>query len=437
MRRGTLLSSGADRAACGSVAAPRLRFATIGTAATRNMRPGDRDTVALRTRHALAGWFGLGVHRAARLIRRSLRPTAGGDPANVAVMCVQLLRYASSQAIALSETGLDVTLYYIDKRLQTENNEDRAMLLSKASAAGVHLVSVPRPRTRALLKDALWLRRDLRHRGIATAVIQAHKDARYALLGPSLRVALMLHDPEPHSEAEPRALKLREKLWDAIVPRAAELMSACLIVHSDRLLEQVRPLLRRVPIGVVPHGAEMAGSPAPIPRERRLLVFGRLVSYKGVDTALEAFARLPEELSDVELIVAGRGPLARLGVGQRNVEVRGEYIPDSELDSLLRGARLVLLPYKDATQSGVGLHAVERGVPCVVSAVGGLPELVEDVRPSLVVAPEDPRGLAESIAANIDHDEELRRAIYEHAATHFAWPVVAQRLRDEVSRLAP
>ena len=155
----------------------------------------------------------------------------------------------------------------------------------------------------------------------------------------------------------------------------------------------------------------------PIPRGRRLLVFGRLVAYKGVDTALEAFGLLPAELSDVELIVAGRGPLARLGVGQRNVEVRNEYIPDSDLDSLLRDVRLVLLPYKDATQSGVGLHAVERGVPCVVTAVGGLPELVEDARSSLVVAPEDPQGLAESIAANIDHDEELREAVYEHAAS--------------------
>jgi glycosyltransferase involved in cell wall biosynthesis len=119
------------------------------------------------------------------------------------------------------------------------------------------------------------------------------------------------------------------------------------------------------------------------------------------------------------------------------VEVRNEYIPESELDSLLRDARLVLLPYKDATQSGVGLHAVERGVPCVVSSAGGLPELVEDVRASLVVAPEDPQGLADSIVANIDHDEGLRQAVYDYAAQHFAWPVVAQRLRDEVHRLAP
>jgi glycosyltransferase involved in cell wall biosynthesis len=409
------------------------------------MHPGSPDNAAaLRVREVLASWAGLLAHRAARAIRRILSIGAGGDQANVAVVCLQFLRYGASQAVGLRETGLNVTLYYMDRppsprvlrhekllEERAERDADQASILAHAEAAGVHVVCVPARRDRGGFRDTLWLHRDLRRRRIATAVVQSHRDPRHALLGLSLRVALILHDPERHSDSAPLSARAQ------VPSRAAELTSACLIVHSPRLLEQIRPVLRRVPIGIVPHGADMTGSPAPVPRERRLLIFGRLAAYKGVDTALEAFALLPPELSDVELIVAGRGPLARLGVGQRNVEVRNEYIPESELDSLLREVRLVLLPYRDATQSGVGLNAVERGVPCVVSTAGGLPELVEDARASLVVAPEDPQGLAASIAANIDHDEGLRRAVYEHAASHFAWPVVAQRLRDEVNRLAP
>jgi len=391
---------------------------------------------------ALAGWVGLLVNRLAGHTRRVVMAGGDRDPANVAVMCATLLRYASSQAIGLSATGLNVTLYYVDRQRPTEDDGDRAMLLDRAVAAGVDIVSIPRPRGRTLLKDALWLYRDVRRRRISIAVVQAHRDARYTALGLYLRVVFMLHDPQPHSGGtalfgRDRAKKSRDKLWDAIVPRAAELTSACLIVHSPRMLDQIRPLLRRIPTGIVPHGADIADAPAAVPGGRRLLVFGRLLAYKGVDTALAAFSRLPAELSDVELIVAGQGPLASLALGQRNVEVRNEYIPESELDSLLREVRLVLLPYKDATQSGVGLHAVERGVPCVVSSVGGLPELVEDARPSLVVPPDDPPALAAAIVANVDHDMGLRQAVYEHAATHFAWPVVAQRLREEMSRLAP
>jgi hypothetical protein len=386
-----------------------------------------------RTREALLSSVGLLAHRLAGQMRRSLSAGAERDPANIAVVCVGFVRYGASQAAGLRETGLNVTLYYVDRRAPAESSEDRALLLAQAAAAGVECVAVPARRNRGLTKDLLWLRRDLRQRRIASAVVQSHRDPRYALLGLVLPVALMLHDPEPHSGGTAATMPARSRA----VSRVAELTSACLIVHSTLLLAQIRPLLRRLPTGVVAHGAEMAPAPLPIPGERRLLIFGRLLAYKGVDTALDAFRCLPAALSDATLIVAGRGPLAKLARGQVGVELRNEYISEADFAALLGDVRLVLLPYKDATQSGVGLHAVERGIPCVVSSVGGLPELVGDTRSSLIVPADDPQRLAEAIAANIDHDEDLRQAIYDYAAAHFAWPVVAQRLRSEMARLVP
>ncbi len=109
----------------------------------------------------------------------------------------------------------------------------------------------------------------------------------------------------------------------------------------------------------------MASVPSAVPPERRLLIFGRLFAYKGVDTSLDAMRLLPREMSDVKLIIAGQGPLAELARGRPDVELRDEYINDSDVDFLLNEVRLVLLPYKDATQSGVGVQAVARGVPCV------------------------------------------------------------------------
>jgi glycosyltransferase involved in cell wall biosynthesis len=397
------------------------------------MTPRASKTALIdRPREILAGWAGLVIHGMAGNVRRVVAATAEADPANIAVLCDPFLRYGSAQAIGLKQTGLNVTLYYVDRVNEFGGSEeDRALFLDRAQAAGVELVPLPRRRIRSLLKDTLWLHRDLRRRKIATAVVQWHIDPRYATLGLALPVALIVHDLRPHSGDTQSTFPLPIRL----IARVAELTSFCLIVHSVQLLEQVRPLLRRLPIGVVPHGADMVPAPAPVPRERRLLIFGRLFAYKGVDTALEAFRSLPEEMVDVKLIIAGRGPLAEIARGERNVEVREEYVADSDVDVLLDGARLVLLPYKDATQSGVGLQAIARGVPCVVSRAGGLPELVEDCSPSLVVPPDDPERLAKAIAANIDHDASLRKAIHDHAGTHFAWPVVAQQLRCELQRL--
>jgi glycosyltransferase involved in cell wall biosynthesis len=386
----------------------------------------DRDC------EALAGRIGLQIHRAAGGLRHLVARTGEPDPVNIAVLCDAFLRYGSAQAIGLSQAGLSVTLYYIDRIDEFGNRaEDRAIFLDRARAAGIELVPLPRRRMLSLRKHALWLYRDLRRRKVAVAVVQSHIDPRYATLGLAFPVVLMLHDPQTHSGDTLSTFPAPVRL----ISRIAELTSFCLIIHSGQLLEQIRPLLRRLPIGVVPHGTDMASAPTHIPRERRLLVFGRLFAYKGVDTALEAFRILPANLSDAKLVVAGRGPLAALARSQQNVEVYEEYITDPDVDTLLKGARLVLLPYKDATQSGVGLQAVARGVPCVVSSAGALPELVPDSVSGLVVPPDDPARLAEAIVAHIDHDDGVRRAIYDHAAAGFTWLAVARRLRSELQRL--
>ena len=372
------------------------------------------------------------IYRIAGGIRRVIATTAEADPGNIAVVCDWFLRYGSAQAIGLKQTGLNVTLYYVDRVNEFgDNEEDRALYLNRVRSAGVDLVPLPRRRLRSVLQHTLWLHRDLRHRKIATAIVQSHIDPRYATLGLVLPVALIVHDPQIHSGDTLSTFPPPVRM----IARVAELTSFCLIIHSSQLLEQLRPLLRRLPVGVVRHGADIAPAPAQIPRERRLLLFGRLYAYKGIDTALEAFRILPEELSDTKLVVAGHGPLATLTRRQRNVEVYEEYIPDADLDALFESARLVLLPYKDATQSGVGLQAVARGVPCVVSSAGALSELVPDSLPGLVVPPDDPARLAEAIIAHLDHDDGLRRAIYDHAAADFTWLSVAWQLRSELRRL--
>jgi glycosyltransferase involved in cell wall biosynthesis len=379
---------------------------------------------------AFAGGLGVAVHRLAAAFRR-IMPAGEREPDSLAVVCDAFLFWATQQAVALQATGLKVTLFYVDRGSDfTGSKEDRAAMLEHAAAHGVELVPVPRLAIGGLITHTLRLHRDLRRRRIATLVVHSHGDPRYATLGLGWPVALILHDPQIHSgdTMSTPLLPIR------IVSRVAEMTAACLIIHSTRLFDQIRPLLRCLPTGVIPLGIEMAEEPARVPDERRLLIFGRLFAYKGVDTALEAFRLLPAELSDVKLVVAGRGPLADLARGQPNVEAREEYIASADIVVLLEQARLVLLPYKDATQSGVGLQAVARGVPCVVTDTGGLPDLVPDSLRSLVVPTDDPRRLADAIVEHIDHGPELRRAVYDHAAENLACPVAARQLRGELER---
>jgi glycosyltransferase involved in cell wall biosynthesis len=111
------------------------------------------------------------------------------------------------------------------------------------------------------------------------------------------------------------------------------------------------------------------------------------------------------------------------------------YVDERHLDELLAGSRLVLLPYLDATQSGVGLRAVASGIPCIVTDEGALPDLVPGELGSFVIPSGDPEALAAAIVAHVDHDAALRAAFHAHAARHLDWPVVGRVLLDELRRL--
>jgi glycosyltransferase involved in cell wall biosynthesis len=161
-----------------------------------------------------------------------------------------------------------------------------------------------------------------------------------------------------------------------------------------------------------------------------------MYGYKGVDTAIDAFARVRKVRPEAELVVAGRGPIAEELAGHPppGIVVLNYYQSESELERLFARTTLVLLPYRDATQSGVGLQAIARGIPCIVSRAGALPELIEPVAPGCVVPCGDPEALAEAILRYLDHELSLRQAVQQHARGSFGWPVVARMLMSELHR---
>ena len=132
---------------------------------------------------------------------------------------------------------------------------------------------------------------------------------------------------------------------------------------------------------------------------KTLLFFGLIREYKGLDILLEAFRELPE---DYQLIIAGEcyGPFDKYQriidslPGKDRVKVFQGYVRDSQVKNFFGQADLVVLPYRSATQSGIGAIACHFGVPMLVTDVGGLKESVGDAGTGIVAsrpAPEEIR----------------------------------------------
>lgn len=156
------------------------------------------------------------------------------------------------------------------------------------------------------------------------------------------------------------------------------------------------------------------------PDDRLILMFGEIRPSKGSDDFLRAMAQRRGTDQTKALLVGSIGwendpeelvALARdLDLDDNRTIVDFRYVPTGEVAALMRRAAVVVFPYRSATQSGVLATAITFGKPVVVSAVGGLPDIVDTGRNGLVVPPDDPVALANAID-EILMDRELASAM--------------------------
>jgi glycosyltransferase involved in cell wall biosynthesis len=149
--------------------------------------------------------------------------------------------------------------------------------------------------------------------------------------------------------------------------------------------------------------ARPAVAEAPGPRHR-LLFFGIVRPYKGLDILLRALAEAGPQVS---LTVAGeiwdgQEELLRLiaGLGlQDRVTMPGGYVPTAEVPGVFATADALVLPYRSATASQNALLAFQFGIPVIASRAGAIADAVEDGVNGILCAPGDAGDLARAIRA--------------------------------------
>ena len=244
--------------------------------------------------------------------------------------------------------------------------------------------------------------------------------------------ALTVHDPTLHPGDRPVA-RLRERA-ERLLQRRAGLI----FVHGEALRDELREVLgaRSPAIEVVPHGAA-APDVRPLPGTPSLLFFGRMSRYKGLDVLLDAMPAVWAREPRARLVVAGEGELPpHDALDDARVDVRSEHVREDALPDLFAAATCVMLPYVQASQSGVGSRAKSFGRAMVVTDVGGLPELVADGS-GLVVAPGDAGALAEAALALLSDPARAARMGEAGAATlerESSWERVAERTLEAYCR---
>jgi glycosyltransferase involved in cell wall biosynthesis len=197
-------------------------------------------------------------------------------------------------------------------------------------------------------------------------------------------------------------------------------------------------------IDVIPHGIlGRAGIDDNISGHESgtFLFFGRIQAYKGLRYFLDAGDVLRSRGHDFRLIVAGTGSdleHQRKRIASTPwVELIDRYISPEEVPALFRRAMGVVLPYTDATQSGVSAMAFAFARPVIATSVGDVPDVVIDGGTGLIVPPRDGKALADAMEKLLV-DRRLRDSLATGAARFakekLSWPRIADATHDTYRR---
>jgi glycosyltransferase involved in cell wall biosynthesis len=247
-----------------------------------------------------------------------------------------------------------------------------------------------------------------------------------------VRFVVVVHDADAHpGDGFPLQMWLQRLLC-----RRANAVAALTGHVGDRLLRQklagtpARPLIRLThpPIrySFAPRQSETGTF--------RLLSFGRLLPYKGLDLLAESLTRLGSR-PGLSVRVVGSGPESRELAALRalpGVTVENRWVPETEVGALFSWADAVVLPYREASQSGVAAVALAAHRYVIATNVGGLAEQLRD-EPMAILCEPDAASLTSGLRRALDEPPRETPVTGPDAAT--AWRDMARSLLDQIDSM--
>jgi glycogen(starch) synthase len=172
-----------------------------------------------------------------------------------------------------------------------------------------------------------------------------------------------------------------------------------------------------------------------LPFEEIIFSVGRVVFEKGIHLLIQAMPLVLREHPSAKLVVAGKGPELealrslcwQVGVGEK-VLLTG-FISDADRDKLFEIADCAVFPSLYEPFGIVALEAMAARCPVVVSAVGGLQDVVTHNETGIVVYPNDVASLSWGIVHTLQHVKWSAARVenaYRIVRERYNWEHIAQ-----------
>lgn len=168
-----------------------------------------------------------------------------------------------------------------------------------------------------------------------------------------------------------------------------------------------------------------------------ILFFGRITKYKGLYNLLKAMDLVWKVYPNIHLNIVGQGNLTSFEESFINnnierIKLNNDWVNDADVWDIFRENDFTVLPYIEASQSGVVALSFSCGRNVIATDVGGLRDQVEPAN-GIIVPINDVFAIASKIISlykNPDQIVELNKKAYKYAHEEITWDKSAHKLLD-------
>lgn len=220
------------------------------------------------------------------------------------------------------------------------------------------------------------------------------------------RIFYILHDPVPHTGEKRSRAEVISMIYFPYIQKfitysnySTQLFEQHYSKHADKTLTLRMPVFSSQKLNGLGKKKSVV---------KKIVFFGRISPYKGVELFYAAAAILSQRNDNLQFIIAGKAienyePDFLNDNQFDNIKILNKFIDLEELADLLSDASFCVLPYFDATQSGVIMTCYAYNVPVLVSDCQGLLEYCFD-KENFSFKNKDVDALIERMQNLINHD---------------------------------
>lgn len=250
------------------------------------------------------------------------------------------------------------------------------------------------------------------------------------------KMVLSVHDPLPHVNVKSWRSDLQLKI-------AYKLIKNLILFNSAQKEEFVKRYgLTKSNIFLSQLSAytylKAYDTSRPIVEGDYILFFGWIRDGKGVENLLPAMVNVHKREPSLKLVVAGKGEYYFDKThydGLNYIHFINRFIPDFELANLIANSKFVVVPYTEATQSGVIMSAYAFSKPVLATNVGGLREMVGNDEFGKVIEAGSVEAIEDGILQMAGNNQNLLQKSENIRNSYFSgknsWSAIAKEIYEK------